>query len=97
MFSLESNCFIGDWRTYTEGVTTTISFVVWITRGLNSVTVRDNILDCIALQVTRDSAHPTNKRSRAWIDHMELNYDMFHIKYHFIIYVLHHLVILSLN
>jgi hypothetical protein len=64
-------------------VTTTGSFVVWITRGLNPVgpltkTVRGNIRDTdIVLRVPWDSVNPTNKGLRALLDHMEDSYDCY--------------------
>jgi hypothetical protein len=66
---------------YMDGVTTTASLVVWITRSLNLAeplmkTVHGNIRGTvIVLQVRRDNVNPTKKRLRAWIDHMKDSYD----------------------
>jgi hypothetical protein len=80
---LGSNSFIGDRRTM-YGWGHNYGFIKGVDHlGLNTVgpltkIVRSNIWgNNVLLQVPRDSAKPTKKGLRAWIDHMELNYDMF--------------------
>jgi hypothetical protein len=89
LFSLRSNGYIGDLRNYVQVmVTITTSLVVWITQDLNLVRPLAMMVGLlhrgtnVVQQVPWDRANPTKKGLSAWIDYMELNYDMFTLNFY---------------